>query len=147
MEQEIRTKWYNRLSPRACFLITFGLIILAAATLYLMGQVPWCKCGVVRLWHGVVFSSENSQHLSDWYTFTHIIHGFAFYLLLKLLFPRLPVSSRFLLAVLLESGWEILEHFVFDYGADPEFAPAVRAIRGALSKRNGKAKAAEVVGG
>lgn len=113
MEQEIRTRWYNRVSPRVCFFITVGLIALTATTLYLMGQVPWCKCGLVRLWHGVVFSSENSQHLSDWYSFTHIIHGFAFYLLLKLLFPRLSVISRLLMAVTLESAWEILENMDF----------------------------------
>jgi len=106
-------RWYHHLSPRAYILMSLGLISLTAVTLYLMGQVPWCKCGVVRLWHGVVFSAENSQHLSDWYTFTHIIHGFAFYLLFKLLFPRLPVPLRLLLAIALEGAWEILENMDF----------------------------------
>ncbi len=106
-------KWYNRLSPRTYFAISTGIILLAAVILYLMGQVPWCKCGVIRLWHGVVFSSENSQHLSDWYTFTHIIHGFGFYLLSKLFFPRLPMPLRLLMAITLEGVWEVLENTDF----------------------------------
>lgn len=81
-----------------------------SVTLLLMGREPMCTCGYIKFWHGVVVSSENSQHLFDWYTFTHVIHGLGFYLLLSLFKNKLSIWQRLLLAVGLEAGWEILEN-------------------------------------
>jgi hypothetical protein len=103
----------GRIPVWACVLGTLGLLALLAIVLLLMGRPPWCECGYIKLWHGEVMSAENSQHIADWYTFTHVIHGFGLYGILWLVGRRWSLELRFLLALLIEVAWEIFENTAF----------------------------------
>lgn len=95
---------------RMPYLITFAVILGTAVILLWMGREPICKCGYVKLWHGETFSSESSQHLMDWYTPSHLLHGFLFYGALWLTMRRLSFGWRLVIATLVEAAWEILEN-------------------------------------
>ena len=93
------------------------LILIAAATILLaMGRNPICTCGTVELWVGQRDSPKTSQMLADWYSLSHIVHGLLFYAALWLVARRWPVEWRFLVALLVESAWEVTENtpFVID---------------------------------
>ena len=101
------------LSRRNTAFAALAILAVQAAVLLALGRVPICQCGTIKLWHGDVLSSENSQHVLDWYSFTHVIHGFVFYFLGSLLLPNTAVTTRQLLAMALEGSWEIIENTSF----------------------------------
>src|SRR5258708_8908789 len=98
------------LAPGAGVLIIGALVATQAFALHQMGHSLICPGGSVKLWFGDIQSRENSQHITDWYSFSHIIHGFIFYALTHVLAPRLSLVERLLMAVTIEVGWEILEN-------------------------------------
>lgn len=98
---------------RNTLLAVLAIIAVSALILWLMGRVPICKCGYVKLWEGNVQSSGNSQHVSDWYTPSHVIHGFIFYGLLWLLARRWSIEARLVVATLVEAAWEVFENTPF----------------------------------
>ena len=101
------------ITTRIWFALAAGFVALQAIALLALGLPLICKCGHLDLWHGNPSGPETSQHLTDWYTVTHLTHGIGFYLLLWLAAPRMSVAARFAIAVGLEAGWEVVENMPF----------------------------------
>ena len=98
--------------PRAknLLLTASALLVLQAGILHVFGQ-PWIAAsGHVLLWVGDPLSPDTSQRLSDWYSFSHLIHGIIFFWLLHWLAPGLPLGWRFVMAMGIEIAWEITEN-------------------------------------
>jgi hydrogenase/urease accessory protein HupE len=94
-------------------LVAAGAVALQTLILLAMGHPLICACGHVALWHGNPSGPETSQHLTDWYSYTHVVHGLGLYLLLSLVAPRTPFGLRLALAIGLEAAWEVVENTPF----------------------------------
>ena len=110
MLTEEKQKEIAATDSRRLRLSTVAVSLAMAIILHLMDQPLWCKCGGLTPWSWDIWSSHNSQHLVDPYFFTHVLHGVVLCGLLYWLPQWVSESSRFLTAVVLEAGWEILEN-------------------------------------
>jgi hypothetical protein len=89
-------------------LALLAILAVSVAILLAMGRPPICTCGTIELWGRE--GPTQSQMLADWYSPSHIVHGFLFYALLHVTFRRMPVERRFLVALVVEAVWEITEN-------------------------------------
>ncbi len=89
--------------------VAIVLTIAFVGALHGIGRIPWCECGF-GLWTSDTQGRATSQHLADPYSFTHILHGIIFYWAFGLWRRTAPIKRRFLLALLLEVVWELVEN-------------------------------------
>lgn len=95
------------------WLVMAAVMTATVCQLRHQGRLWWCACGQFYPWAGDVWSSHNSQHLFDPYSFTHILHGLVLYGLLAWTWPKLSLAWRLCLAVSIEALWEVLENTDF----------------------------------
>lgn len=96
---------FARPKPLLMLIATICVVILIMMA---MGRPPICTCGTVEFWGEV--GPKQSQMLADWYSPSHIVHGFLFYVLFAWPWGKAPIERRFLAALLLEAAWEIAEN-------------------------------------
>lgn len=101
------------MTRRLPFVMAALMLPLAALVEWANGRTLICPCGQVKLFAPQVLPGEDSQHLTDWYSFTHIVHGMLFFFLLWLVARRVSLSWRFAIAVAMEAGWEVFENSRF----------------------------------
>jgi hypothetical protein len=104
---------FDRISVQTCVLVSLIFLVVQVAALFALGRPFICDCGHVSFWYGNPNGPETSQHLTDWYTYTHINHGFLFYFLLWVIAPQLPFKVKLALVFGIGAVWEITENTPF----------------------------------
>lgn len=107
-----RTNLIQHKQPNDYYPWLAACLVMAAAitTLWAMGRVWWCEAGDLVPWSWDIWSRHNSQHLIDPYLFTHILHGVFEFWILGLIFPKMPLAWRLVIAIAIESAWEVGEN-------------------------------------
>ena len=98
------------MARKSLYFVALLGIYLIGGTLFAWEQPLICTCGDVKFWVGSVFDSGNSQHIADWYTLSHILHGVLIAIVGRLFFPRVGFEILFAVAIFSGIGWEIIEH-------------------------------------
>ena len=96
--------------PMALCLLTVGVAVVIMSW---QGRVIWCQAGDYSPWSWDIWSRHNSQHIIDPYSFTHVLHGVLEFWLIGLVFRKVPLAWRLLMAVMIESSWEIAENSTY----------------------------------
>lgn len=87
-----------------------AVTVLAVVSLNIQGRVWWCRAGDLSPWTWNIWSTHNSQHIIDPYTFTHVLHGVLEFWILGLIFRKMPIAWRLTIAVAIECIWEVAEN-------------------------------------
>lgn len=90
--------------------VIVSMIIAAVISLNFQGRVWWCPAGDAMPWSFDIWSQHNSQHVIDPYSFTHILHGIIEFWLIGLIFSKMPMMWRLVLALFIETTWEVVEN-------------------------------------
>jgi Protein of unknown function (DUF2585) len=101
---------FNSAKDYLPWILIFAAVALSALQLWRQGRVWWCQVGDYAPWTWQVWSAHNSQHVFDPYTFTHILHGVLFFWIVSLIFGKLPLAWRLLMAISVECAWEVAEN-------------------------------------
>jgi hypothetical protein len=106
-------------SKTPCLMVGYALATIAVLlvvqiiVLQWQGRIWWCACGGGAVWVSDTWSSHNSQHVLDPYTFSHILHGVLFCGIIWLVLRKASVLWAFVVCVAMEVFWEILENSTF----------------------------------
>jgi hypothetical protein len=95
---------------QADFAVGMAIVCVTALLEISMGRALIYQNGPIRPWVSEVHSDENSQQVSDWYTFSHIIHGALFYGATHLAMGPASIGLRAAVAVAIEATWESYEN-------------------------------------
>ena len=110
MVEKLSTEQESWTADKKPYYAVTVLIAIAIVVLRLQGRVWWCQAGDYAPWSWEIWSTHNSQHFIDAYSFTHVLHGVVEFWLIGLVFTRLPLAWRFFIAVFIESTWEVVEN-------------------------------------
>ena len=100
--------------PKPAGIVVYASVILCimaakAAVLFLMGNDVVCPCGV-QLWLNDSTGAENSKHIADWYSVSHVLAGMLFAGVMWLTSRRWPLGWMIVAAAAFSAGWEVIEN-------------------------------------